>query len=91
MDRTKRKYFTYGTTGLGKTHLALAVGYEAIIKGYRVKFITMNDLINELIIAESNNQINNFLKNVTKNDLLIIDEMGYLPFKKYTQIYFFNS
>ncbi len=41
-----------GPPGVGKTHLAIAAGYEAIKKGYRVKFIMTNDLINEMLIAD---------------------------------------
>ncbi len=79
-----------GPPGVGKTHLAIAAGYEAIKKGYRVKFIMTNDLINEMLIADNENNMNKFLKNIAKNDLIIIDEMGYLPFQKTHSSLFFR-
>jgi len=71
-----------GPPGVGKTHLAIATGYEAIKKGYRVKFVMMNDLLNEMLIENENKKFDKFIKNISKNDLIIIDEMGYIPFQK---------
>lgn len=71
-----------GPPGVGKTHLAIATGYEAIKKGYRVKFIMMNELLDEMVVSNETNVFDKFIKNISKNDLIIIDEMGYLPFQK---------
>lgn len=68
-----------GNSGLGKTHLAKALGYEACNKGYRVLFAKTAHVINVLQAAQSDHSQVKELKHFTKPDLLILDETGFLP------------
>lgn len=71
-----------GNSGVGKTHLATAIGIEASSKRYSVYFITCNDLINNLLKAYKENKADERIKHYNKYKLLIIDEVGYLPIDK---------
>lgn len=78
-----------GPPGTGKTHLAIAAGYAAIFKGYRVLFYSMQKLLEEMILAEDQGTFVTYLKQLLKNDLIIIDEIGYLPLKPvYANLFF---
>lgn len=68
-----------GGVGLGKTHLASALGYQACLKGYTVLFISAIDSINHLISSQKMGLLKQELKKYLKPDLLIMDELGYLP------------
>ena len=68
-----------GPPGVGKTHLTLATGLSAVHNGYKVIFYTMQNLMEEMIIAETEKKFEQYLKKMLKNDLIIIDELGYLP------------
>ncbi|MFL9966519.1 IS21-like element helper ATPase IstB [Paraburkholderia sediminicola] len=69
-----------GPSGVGKTHLAVALGYRATQAGFRTRFITAADLLMQLTTALRRNQLEETIKRITKPyRLLIIDEMGYLP------------
>lgn len=70
-----------GPSGVGKTHLAIALGYKATQAGIRTRFITAADLMLQLSAAQKQGRLKEFLhRNVTGPRLLIIDEIGYLPF-----------
>lgn len=71
-----------GGVGLGKTHLATALGYEACQKGLSVLFTTAVDVINTLTAAQITQRLKVELKRYTAPDLLILDELGYLPIDK---------
>jgi len=68
-----------GGVGLGKTHLASALGYQACLKGHTVLFTSAIDSINNLISAQKKGLLKQELKKYLKPDLLIMDELGYLP------------
>jgi len=68
-----------GPPGHGKTHAAIAVGYEAIKRGYSVRFKRAVDLVNEMCEAKSEKILAKYTKTLNKCRLLIIDEVGYLP------------
>lgn len=68
-----------GGVGLGKTHLASALGYQACLKGHTVLFISAIDSINHLISSQKKGLLKQELKKYLKPDLLIMDELGYLP------------
>ena len=68
-----------GGVGLGKSHLAIALGYAACLDGSRVRFATAIDIVNTLSAADRTGQLHAELKKYTRPDLLIIDELGYLP------------
>jgi DNA replication protein DnaC len=71
-----------GGVGLGKTHLASALGYEACLKGYTVLFATAIDVINTLSAAQGAGRMKQELKKYTRPSLLILDELGFLPIDK---------
>src|SRR5437870_8793182 len=71
-----------GGVGLGKTHLATALGYAACLKGYSVLFASAIEVINTLAAAKSAGRLKPELKKYTKPALLILDELGYLPIDK---------
>lgn len=78
----KANVIMLGGVGLGKTHLATAIGYEACLRGYPVLFTTAVDVINTLSAAQNAGQLKNGLKKYLKPSLLILDELGYLPIDK---------
>ncbi|MDD4802964.1 MAG: IS21-like element helper ATPase IstB [Syntrophomonas sp.] len=71
-----------GNSGVGKTHIATALGYEACRKGLKVKFFTAAGLINELLAAQQEYRLNRLEKQYATYHLVIIDELGYVPFSK---------
>lgn len=68
--------------GLGKTHLASALGYQACLKGHTVLFASAIDTINNLIAAQHGGALKPELKKYLRPSLLILDELGYLPIDK---------
>jgi DNA replication protein DnaC len=79
-----------GPPGVGKTHLATALGIQAAEAGYRVVFITMEDLIKVLKTEEIVNRSRQRLKRLQRSDLVIIDEIGFLPITKQEANMFFQ-
>jgi DNA replication protein DnaC len=71
-----------GGVGLGKTHLAIALGYDACLKTRSVLFASAVDAINTLTAARAAGRLKAELKKYIKPDLLILDELGYLPIDK---------
>jgi len=80
----------FGPPGLGKTHLAISLGYEAIGKGYTVCFERITSLIKILKTAEMQRTSGFRLKKILKSDVLIIDEIGYTPIERREANLFFN-
>lgn len=71
-----------GAVGLGKTHLAIALGYAACLVGKSVLFSTAVDAVNTLAAAQATNRLKVELKRYLSPSLLILDELGYLPIDK---------
>jgi len=71
-----------GGVGLGKTHLATALGYAACQQGYSVLFTSAVDVINTLAAAQRNGRLKPTLERYLRPTLLILDELGYLPIDK---------
>lgn len=80
--KDKSNVVLLGGVGLGKTHLATALGYAACLQGYSVLFASAIDVINTLAAAKSAGRLKAELKKYTKPALLILDELGYLPIDK---------
>ena len=89
LDRRENKVFM-GAPGVGKTHLAISIGYAALLEGYKVKFLSMNALTDEMLLASYDDKFKEWLKKIVKFDLLIIDEIGYLPIKSINSNLFFQ-
>ena len=79
-----------GAPGVGKTHLAIALGVKAIQAQKRVLFFTADQLTQHLAMAELSSRLNVVLDQLTRIDLLIIDELGYLSLSKQTAKLFFQ-
>ena len=80
-----------GPSGVGKTHLAIALGYKAIMASTKVRFITAADLMLQLATAHNQGKLKTYLQRVVMSPkLLIIDEIGYLPFGREEANLFFN-
>lgn len=78
--RDKTNCVFVGPSGVGKTHLANAIGQLACLRGYRVRFVLAADLVNTLVAAQARNTLHRRLLAWTTPDLLLIDELGYLSF-----------
>lgn len=73
----------YGGVGTGKTYLATLIGLNAIQKyGKSIKFYTVASLVNRLLEANEKGNLNRLFKQIEKLDLLILDELGYIPLHK---------
>ncbi len=69
-----------GRHGTGKTHAAIVLGIEACRRGYRVLFTTAADLVNTLVEAREEKQLKKYMGRLRKYSLVIVDELGYIPF-----------
>jgi DNA replication protein DnaC len=81
IDR-KENVLALGNSGTGKTHIALALGLAACQKGHRVRFTTAASLVHELIEAKDEKRLRRFQKLLATYELLIIDELGFVPLSK---------
>ena len=72
-----------GNVGLGKTHLSIALGHTACTGGHSVLFTTAIDIINTLAAAQAAGRLKREISRYLKPDLLIVDELGYLPIDKH--------
>jgi DNA replication protein DnaC len=80
--KKNRNIIFVGKSGTGKTHLATALGMEACKHGIRTRFVTGCGLANELIEARDEKVLGRAVKRYAGYGLLIIDELGYVPFSK---------
>jgi DNA replication protein DnaC len=71
-----------GAPGLGKSHLAMALGREACRRGHRVKFFTAAGLVNAYLEARDQRQVLRLESHIGRCELIVIDELGYIPFSK---------
>jgi DNA replication protein DnaC len=80
----------FGTPGVGKTHLAIGLGRKIVEQGHTVRFTTATGLLSVLGKAESEGSLAEKLTEFAKPKLLIIDELGYLPFERRAAHLFFQ-
>ena len=78
----KENVLLVGNPGTGKTHLATALGFAACAQGKRVRFVTVTALVTQLLEARESRSLQRLLKQFERSDLLILDELGYVPFSK---------
>jgi len=79
-----------GPPGVGKTHLAVALGVKAVEAGYSVLFLTLESLMTRLVKAQHENRLERSLKQLVYPKVLIIDEIGYLPLSQNEASLFFR-
>lgn len=89
MDNAENIVFL-GSSGVGKTHLATAIGVVAAKKRYSTYFIKCHDLLQQLKRAKMENRLEYKLKYINRYKILIIDELGYLPIDKEDSNLFFQ-
>ncbi len=78
----KENVLLVGNPGTGKTHVASALGYAACTQGRRVRFFTTTGLVTQLLEQREARSLQRFLRQLERLDLLILDELGYVPFVK---------
>ena len=80
-----------GPSGVGKTHLAIALAYKTILSGIKTRFISAADLMLQLSVVKKQGKLKSYLQRaVLAPKLLVIDEIGYLPFGREEANLFFN-
>ena len=78
----RRNVLFLGRSGTGKTHMATALGIEACRNNFRTRFVTCYGLVNELIEARQDRALQRLMQRYVRYDMLILDELGYIPFSK---------
>ena len=87
----KENVIFLGPSGVGKTHLAISLGYLATQSGIKVRFITAADLVLQLEKAQQRGQLEQFMRrSLLGPSVLIIDEVGYLPLQRNQSNLFFQ-
>lgn len=71
-----------GPVGTGKTHLAIALGMACCQREKRVRFVTATELTNALVEAKAQSRLSRRLEHFARFDLVILDELGYVPFDR---------
>jgi len=79
-----------GPPGVGKTHLAIALGIKAVEAGHRVLFLTLDELLTRLRKASAEQRLDKVLQQLTYPKVLILDELGYLPMNRAEASLFFR-
>jgi len=80
--KERRNIIFLGRSGTGKTHLATALGVDACRNNYRTRFVSCYALVNELIEARKDRDLQRLIQRHARYDLLILDELGYIPFSR---------
>ena len=79
-----------GPPGVGKTHLAIALGIKAAEAGHRILFLTLEQLMTKLLRARQENRLERQLQQLAYPKVLILDEIGYLPLSREEASLFFR-
>ena len=79
-----------GAPGVGKSHLSVAIGLEAVRKGYKVSFVSMDDLVKHLKLETTSARSRQKVKRIMASDLVVIDEIGFVPISRQEANLFFQ-
>lgn len=79
-----------GPPGVGKTHLAVALGMEAVKKGYKVSFTGIEDLMKHLKLETTSTRSRQKVKRIMASDMVVIDEIGFVPISRQEANLFFQ-
>jgi DNA replication protein DnaC len=71
-----------GNPGLGKTHIATGLAFAACQQGKKVRFFTVNTLVNDLLAAQKDLRFSKVIKQLERLDLVVLDELGFIPFSR---------
>ena len=71
-----------GNSGTGKTHLATSLGFAACTQGKRVRFWSATALVTHMLEMHEQRDLKRFFAQIEKHDLIVLDELGYVPFSK---------
>ena len=88
--KEKKNFILIGNPGTGKTHLAIALGIKALLKGYRVLFTTTAEMLRQLHISKADNSYYKKVNEYLEVDLLILDELGFKKLPNYSSDDFFE-
>jgi DNA replication protein DnaC len=88
--RQRENVIFVGPAGIGKTHLSIALGIEAVEAGYKVRFITAGQLVDALYSSLADGTFKRELKRYDAFDLVVIDELGYLSMDRTASDHFFE-
>ena len=76
----RRQDFVFmGPTGRGKTHMAIALGIEAVNAGYEVRFFTVASLVMHMVHLKADGKLDSFMADLERASVIILDEFGYVP------------
>jgi DNA replication protein DnaC len=89
VDQHRNIVFT-GPPGTGKSHCLISLGIAACTRGYRVRFTTAAELLMQLIDAKKSGVLQRTFRSLDRIDLLLIDELGYIPFEREATDLLFN-
>lgn len=71
-----------GNPGLGKTHISISLALAACRQFHRVRFYNVAALVNDLISAQQQHQLDKFIQTAVRHRLIVLDELGFIPFSK---------
>lgn len=80
--RNRENLILLGPPGVGKSHLAIALGIEAVNGGHNVLFTTMDELATRMYASLADASLPQYMRSLLRNDLIILDEVGYLTLDK---------